>query len=180
MDWDKLKKEQRKRKRVLSLKQFGFTVFEIVQVYDSHEVINDNKNNKFYDEPTRYYMREMDIRLKFHINREYDNELRSIRLSDSVWQNIIDVKSQLDYYHVPEPKYLIYWKRNKISVQVAFITEQQYNNLLNILGEYTCDDRFMSQKIHDGLSWTGGSVRSSLKKFKEWYGVDEIIITEVE
>ena len=178
MNWDKYEKKFKRTLHHLNIKAMGIRVFEILRVYEPVKVENDytfasSKYMKWCkkerDVKESYHVVDMDIKVKFWVNKEMNGQLSKISMSEKMFNKIIDVRLQLQHYKWEVPKYVIYWKLDRMHVWVAYITEEKYQMLKELLVDFDYSNSLLREKVKETVAWYGNKAWCPLSKMERWY-----------
>jgi len=177
-EWIKEEEEFKKTRHTMHLKTIGFKVFEIERRVKVKQIDNDyEKASKKYIKDCRkvkgntlsYNMINMDINVKFWNNKEW-NYPAHVVMSQNIYDKIRELRIQLKHYKFEIGKYVIYWKRDKMRVWVACMTEKQYNAMKGFLLDFDYKNSEHYNKLVDDIAWTGNGAWCPYSKLKRWYG----------
>ena len=176
MDWDKEKREYQKKQHLRNIKSIGIKVFKVIKSYPPRTVKNDYKLasddykkqlNKTDEE--EYLIKDLDIRVRFWNDREM-YQLARVNMSNKIWLKVLELRELIEFYKFHVPRYVIYWKQSRMGVIIAFMTEQQYNDLKPILVNFDYRNKEMRRSLFNLIGFYGRNVMLPYSKLLKWYG----------
>lgn len=165
------------------MKELGIKVFEIIDVPKDKAVKIHNKLNLAEQEykhnnrnktTIKYNIRPAIIKVKHLCIPEKDHDFMNGRyalteFSECVWWQVIELSDKLKRFKCPQGKYLVYWKKGKNMVWIAFLTEKRWLQLKGMILGYSRNNKMFKDKLTQAIAWSGSKALSRLGRFLLFY-----------